>query len=100
MQINIQPSDDSTTIAVQGDIEITTIKEFKEAVYEVGKNIDKDVIVDFSGVNYLDSSGIGILLTLYKMQKNRNKEMSLVNCSDNIKKIIELSSLRDILKQT
>lgn len=98
MQIRIHETDKTITIEVSGEIEITTIREFKEKVFEVGRRGEKGVIIDFNGVTYLDSSGIGILLTLYKMQKAKNLDVHMINCSDNIMKILDLSSLREIIK--
>ena len=97
MEIILQESENAITIAVNGDIDLSDIKSFKEKAFEIARNSAKDLVIDFKGVGYIDSSGIGILLTLSKMQKEKAKAFQLVNYSENIEKILELSSLSGIL---
>jgi anti-anti-sigma factor len=82
---------------LEGDVDLSDIRDFREKSFELVKNTLKDLVIDFTGVRYLDSSGIGILLTLNKMQKGKGRSFRLVNCSENIVKILELSSLSEIL---
>ena len=97
MEIILQESDEEVRISVHGDIDMSDIKAFKEKSFEIGRTSEKDLIIDFKGVGYIDSSGIGILLTLNKMQKGKGRAFRLVNCSENIERILELSSLSGIL---
>ena len=69
MEIVINESDSNVLVTVSGDIEMMTIKEFKEKLFEIGQNIDKDVELDLSNVDYIDSSGVGVLISLLKLQK-------------------------------
>lgn len=97
MQVTVKDLDQVILIEVEGDIEMTTMKPFKEKAFEVGSQSEKDVHIDLGKVDYLDSSGMGVLLTLSKMLRKKNKSMKIINYSEKIKKIIHLSSLKDIL---
>ena len=97
MNFKIVEAESTVTMILEGDVDLSDIRDFREKSFELVKNTSKDMVIDFSGVRYLDSSGIGILLTLNKMQKGKGRSFRLVNCSENIVKILELSSLSEIL---
>ncbi len=97
MDIDIQELDEIIKIAVTGSIEIITLKPLKEKLLEIGTNSDKNVEIDLSKVDYMDSSGMGVLLTLSKMLKRKGKALKITNPSDRIKKILQLSSLQEIM---
>ena len=74
MDIQIQENDDLVNVIVNGDIEMMTIKNFKEKLFEIGHNIDKNIEIDLSNVDYIDSSGVGVLISLLKLQKKKEQE--------------------------
>ena len=97
MDFNIVETEHSVTMIIEGDVDLSDIRGFREKSFEIVKNTAKDLVIDFKGVRYLDSSGIGILLTLNKMQKGKGRSFRLINCSENIERILDLSSLSEIL---
>ncbi len=87
-------------LTLQGDLDMPNIKSFKESTFDITKNTNKDLMLDFTHVSYIDSSGIGILLTLHKLQKSKGKSFKIINCSEHISKIFSLSSLSEVLGNT
>ncbi len=74
MEIDIKESEQLVVIKVIGDIEMMSIKTFKEMLFEVGQNSDKNIEIDLSEVDYIDSSGVGVLISMLKLQKKKGKE--------------------------
>lgn len=98
MDIQTTETGDIITIAIEGDIEMITMKGLKEQLMDVVNKNDKDIIIDFSKVGYLDSSGIGILLAISKTLKGKDKNLKLSNLSERISRVLELSSLADMIE--
>jgi anti-sigma B factor antagonist len=98
MEIKIVRDSDPVTMSVSGDIEIMSIKELKESLLDIGQNENKDVELDLSGVNYIDSSGVGMLITLLKLQKNKGKSLVISKISPKVLNVLKLSSLADAFK--
>lgn len=96
MDIEVNENVDPVNIVVVGDIEMTSIKEFKTKLLNVGQNVDKDIDLDLSNVNYIDSSGVGVLISLLKLQKNKGKNISISKVSPKVLNVLKLSSLADI----
>ena len=96
MEIDINKSTDLITISITGDIEMMSIKNFKNELLEIGQNEEQDIGLDLSNVNYIDSSGIGVLISLYKLQKNKGKNLKILKVSPKVLNVLKLSSLADI----
>jgi len=96
MDIDIQEQGDSVNIIVNGDIEMMTIKTFKQKLFEIGQNADKDIEIDLSNVDYIDSSGVGVLISLLKLQKKKGKTLKINKVSSKVLNVLKLSSLSDV----
>ena|SRR5271157_1862987 len=98
MDIQINDEVDVVKITVQGDIEMMTIKNFKERLFEIGHNVDKNIEIDLSSVDYIDSSGVGVLISLLKLQKKKGKELFIKKVSPKVLNVLKLSSLSDVFE--
>jgi anti-sigma B factor antagonist len=96
MNIEIKDTDNQVNVIVNGDIEMMTIKEFKEKLFDLGQNVDKDVELDLSNVDYIDSSGVGVLISLMKLQKKKGKTLKIAKVSSQVMNVLQLSSLSDV----
>ena len=96
MNIEINENNDSVNIIVNGDIEMMSIKDFKSKLLNVGETVDKDVEIDLSNVNYIDSSGVGVLISLLKRQKSKGKSLNITKVSPKVLNVLKLSSLSDV----
>ncbi len=98
MNVQATETGDVITIVIEGDIEMITMKGLKEQLMDIVEKNDKDMIIDFSKVGYLDSSGIGILLAVSKTLKAKDRKLKLSNLSERISRVLELSSLAEMIK--
>jgi anti-sigma B factor antagonist len=96
MNIEIKENENQVDIIIKGDIEMMTIKEFKEKLFNIGQNINKDVILDLYNVDYIDSSGVGVLISMMKLQKKKGKILKVSKVSPSVMNVLQLSSLSDI----
>jgi len=96
MEITIKESADIAHVTVSGDIEMMTIKEFKDKLLALGKDGDKNIELNLADVNYIDSSGVGVLISLLKLQKKKEKSVTITEVSDKVLNVLKLSSLADV----
>ena len=74
----------------------------EEARVKIDDRIDRDniekVILDFSGVTFMDSSGIGAVLGRYKKLANKNGVLCIAEANKNVNRIFELAGLYKVIK--
>jgi len=86
-------ADDVYVISLAGEVDLYTAPEFKQQLLEVIGQGANEVIVDFSGTTFIDSTTLGVLVGGVKRLRTNDGQLSLV-CSDrNITKIFEITGL-------
>lgn len=75
----------------------STEKIRRRADYEIQRHMPKKTIFDFSGVTFMDSAGIGMVIGRYKMVSMLGGQVSMTNVKPNVKKIFEMSGILKII---
>jgi anti-sigma B factor antagonist len=84
---------DAWVISLAGEVDLYTAPEFKQKLLEVIAGGAKQVVVDFTGTTFIDSTTLGVLVGGVKRLRANDGQLSLV-CSDrNITKIFEITGL-------
>ncbi|MBT4290643.1 MAG: STAS domain-containing protein [Deltaproteobacteria bacterium] len=87
-----------TIVNIEGNIileETETIKNFLEPLIETPEV--KGIIINGSKVEYIDSSGLGLIVSMYKTLTKSNKKFALSELSAKTMEIFILTRLNEIL---
>lgn len=95
MRINKIKNDNSLTIAVEGRLETTTAPEL-EAVVKSELDGINDLTFDFSGLDYISSAGLRVILTAQKKMNTQGK-MKIAGANEIVMEIFEVTGFDDIL---
>jgi anti-sigma B factor antagonist len=88
-----------TVLYVEGLIKLGESAEFfSSALENVLKNESTNVIIDFTKIDYIDSTGIGELVGYLGKFTNQNRKLVLVNPSERIQKLLKLAKLDSVFK--
>jgi len=55
-------------------------------------------VIDISGLRYINSSGIGVLITILTKFRNKSGEVYLMNPSESVKKLLIITKLNSIFQ--
>lgn len=98
LDLKISSSDDKSLVELIGDLDIYTSPEFnKDILKEFNKN-KKDIIFDASGLDYIDSTGLGAFISLYKTVNENGKTIKIIGIKQNVKKIFTITELDKIFR--
>ena len=97
MAINIQIKDASARIIMSGRFDFQVHREFKDAYAPLLENTAvREIGVEMSKVDYLDSSALGMLMLLNERAKAANKPISLLNTSGVVSQVLEVANFSKI----
>lgn len=75
----------------------TTEKIRRKMDNEITRFMPRKVVFDFSKVSFMDSAGIGLLIGRYKLVKMLGGMIEIINASNTVKKILEMSGIIKII---
>ena len=87
--------DDTQLVAVHGDVDLKTARQFRDALDEAGQDGKPRLIVDMGEVPFMDSSGLAALIGAQKAVRDRTQ--LIVICPDNLRRIFEVTRLDSIV---
>ena len=89
---------DIKVIAPQGILDGTQAKEFRIEVDESLKEGTKIILVDFSHVTFMDSSGLGALVLALKSIRSKGSKIILCSINEQVKMLFELTSMDKVFE--
>lgn len=99
MQATVTKEGNKAVIKLSGRFDFNTHRDFR-AAYEglVGDATIREVTVDFSGVDYLDSSALGMLLMLRDKVTGAGKDVVLGNVRGNVKQVLDIANFGKLFR--
>ena len=95
MQIEQRVSGDVTIVTINGDITLNKGGDvlLKDKVQSLIQQGHKNLLIDLSGVSYVDSAGLGELVQAYATTKNRGGALKLLNVTKRLKDLLVVTKL-------
>ena len=93
MGFKVVAKDDVTLVEVGGQLIVGNRQLLKEQVLDQLERGDRKFRLDFSKTDYIDSSGLGVLVTLSKKIREQGGQLSLVSLSEDLRTLFELTKL-------
>ncbi len=92
MSYNQRQQGDFTVIELSGDVDLARSPDARQQILEVIDN-GQHLLIDMSGVSYIDSSGIASLVEGYQTARKRSLKFGLVAVSSSAMSVLSLARL-------
>jgi len=93
MQANISINNGQAVVKLAGRFDFNAHRDFRAAYEGLVENADvQSLIVDLEGVDYLDSSALGMLLVLRDKSSTGGKSVSLSNPRAGVKQVLDIAN--------
>ena len=93
MQIRRDSHDASDVLAVQGEVDLSNAPDLRGHLRDLLETQRRNVVVDLSKVDYMDSSGIAVLIEGMRWAQRTNARMVLAAPSQQVRMVMELARL-------
>ena len=80
-------------IGVDGQLIVGNRHELKQKVLDALERGDRKFLVDFTNTGYIDSSGLGVLVSLSKKVREADGDLRLAGLNDDLRTLFELTKL-------
>ncbi|NMB32778.1 MAG: anti-sigma F factor antagonist [Clostridium sp.] len=98
--MNLKLTNRGTTLIahVMGELDHHCAEYIKKKLdAEMMKSTTRNIIMDFSKVNFMDSSGIGVIIGRHKNIRKLNGKLAITGVNIKIRRIFEMSGLSEVM---
>jgi anti-sigma B factor antagonist len=93
MSFDVKKEGEVTVIDVEGQLIVGNRQELKQKVLQELENGERRFLIDFEKTGYIDSSGLGVLVSLSKKIREQSGELRLANLNEDLRTLFELTKL-------
>jgi anti-anti-sigma factor len=96
LHVTAEQLDDGRLVRAAGEIDLSTVAALRREV-DAGREEAATVLLDLSGVTFIDSSGLHLLLEASQSSAVSDWAFVVVRPSEVVQRLIELSGAADLL---
>jgi len=85
-------------INLEGELDVSTADKLKEYLHGLVEQEVVDMKINLSSLEYIDSTGLGVMIGVLKKLRTNDKEIYIINPKSNVKKIFTITGLDKIFK--
>lgn len=93
MSFKISDQDGVTLVEVDGELTVGNRERFKQVVLERVESGERKFVMDFGESSYIDSTGLGALVSLSRKIREAGGRMRLTGLNDDLLTLFELTRL-------
>jgi anti-sigma B factor antagonist len=91
--LETQERGDVTVVSVKGEVDLYTAPSLKERVADLVSSGQSRLAVDLSGVEFMDSTGLGVLIGALKRSKEVGGSLALIAPREQVIKVLSITGL-------
>lgn len=96
MNITKKVEGEKLTVALEGRLDTLTAPELEESLSSALEGI-KELVLDLSGLEYLSSAGLRVVLSTFKTVSAAEGKMTICNANEMVSKVFELTGFGSII---
>lgn len=93
MKVQAKEFGETCVLEVEGEIDAEHSLQLKRAIAKAREEHLKNFVLDFNHVTFIDSTGLGVLISLMRHLKEHGGELRLVGLQDEVRSIFEITRL-------
>lgn len=93
LDISTERRDDICRIVLKGEVDVYTSQQLKQEIVDAVDGGCINLLIDLEQVGFIDSSGLGVLVSGLRRVKERSGTLRLVCTKENILKIFRITGL-------
>ncbi|MBR5656721.1 MAG: STAS domain-containing protein [Prevotella sp.] len=91
MNITISEQEGKLVASLVGDLDNAASTQAERSLAPVFERTDCDIVIDCTELNYISSSGLRILLNIYKHTRSNGNKAILKGLTEDVKQVFQLS---------
>ena len=87
----IDTKNDFWEVSLAGELDVSTADELKKSLHKLVDEKNIDMKLNLENLDYIDSTGLGVMIGILKRLKIENKEVYIEKPKNNVRKIFNIT---------
>lgn len=96
LRLDVTDQGGTAVLAVHGEVDVSTAPRLRQQLVELASAGNDRAVVDLEGVDFLDSTGLGVLVSGLKRFRTLGGDLLLVCTQQRILKVFEITGLTKV----
>jgi len=96
-RVEVRAADQATVISVSGELDLASSPALEEELERVAQSNAGVVIVDLRQLEFMDSTGLSVLVKAHQQAEEQGRRLGLVNGSQQVQRLLNLTGVADRL---
>ena len=96
MKTTIQEQDGQLVAILEGRLDTAVSEDVEETLVPLRDCVDKDIVIDCTGLTYISSSGLRIFLRIVKSARAKEKPVYIKGMSANLRSILSMAGFLNL----
>lgn len=99
MEMTAVKSEEKLIVSLSGEIDHHCAKDIRDGIDRlIVENAPKLLVMDLEGIDFMDSSGLGLVLGRYRRAKELSCDMQIYTTNERIKKILCFAGVDKLIR--
>ncbi len=99
-RVEVRNADATAVISVSGELDLASSPALEEELERVAQSDAQVVIVDLRNLEFMDSTGLSVLVRAHQRAEEDGRRLGLVNGSQQVQRLLTLTGVADRLMLT
>ncbi|AKL85603.1 anti-sigma factor antagonist RsbV [Bacillus atrophaeus] len=96
LTVNVKQNDNDIQVQIAGEIDVYSAPSLREKLVPLAEQ-GADIHICLKDVSYMDSTGLGVFVGVFKTVKKEGGSLKLENLSERLIRLFEITGLKDII---
>ena len=98
LEVDTQERDGLVQVSLKGELDLSTVERVEEELRRVEDRADKLLVLDLSGLSFLDSTGLRLMVTADQRARKTGRRLAIVKGPDTVHRVFTITRLDERLE--
>lgn len=97
LEVSSERHDGEFTVSLEGELDLASMTRIEEHLISIDVREPSKIVVDLSGLTFIDSSGLRVLLLADARARQHGYELVLLPGQESVQRVFEMTGAHDLL---
>jgi anti-sigma B factor antagonist len=97
-RVELRTDDRASVLAISGELDLSSSPELESHLAQAFESAPKTVIVDLRGLEFIDSTGLSVLVKAHQQAQEAGREFGIINGGAQVRRLLSLTGVTERLR--